>query len=387
MVIIGVRAVKRRWKRIIAAVIGWLLLWQMTLPTAADTVELTVSAKAAVLYETTMGRVLYEKNAHTRLPMASTTKLMTALVASELLPADKEVAVPTAAVAVEGSAVGLKGGDVLTVRDLLTGLLLASGNDAAGALALLSAGSFEAFAEKMNARAAELGMTDSLFVTPSGLDEGEHGASAYDMALLAAAVLENPLLAELCALPSATITVNGNTAWLTNHNRLLKTYEGAIGMKTGFTKKSGRCLVSAARRNGVTLIAVTLNAPDDWNDHQRLLDSGFARLEPHTLSVPTALRVSVAGGQRAHVAVRAAEAPALPLLSEEISRVTVSIRLPRFVYAPVSADKLLGRLDFLLDGKVLTSLPLTAAEAVEARPTADFFERFTNLFTALLRAV
>lgn len=168
----------------------------------------------------------------------------------------------------------------------------------ANTIAMVTAGSLPAFAEKMNAKAAELGMKDSHFVTPSGLDQEGHASSAYDMALLAAAALRNPLLAEICAKKSAVIAFGNpkRKVTVTNHNKLLSLYPDAVGMKTGFTKKSGRCLVSAARKDGVTLIAVTLNSPDDWNDHIRLYEQGFPQLESFQPSLPELPDVKVAGG-------------------------------------------------------------------------------------------
>ena len=197
------------WMRFILAVLIGVSFMCGGITVMAE--EPTISSLSAVVYEPTGGLVLYAKNADIPRPMASTTKLMTALLAAERLDADAMVSVPPAALPVEGSQVGLQAGERISVRDLLAALLLASGNDAANALALLMAEDIPSFAATMNQRAAQLGMTHTTFVTPSGLDSGNHSASAYDMALLGAAVLQQPLLAQLCAAKSASMTLGGSS--------------------------------------------------------------------------------------------------------------------------------------------------------------------------------
>ena len=231
----------------------------------ADTPDYQTKAKAAVLMDAQTGRVLFAQNAGLRLPMASTTKIMTALLTLEQGGLDNYFQVDSDAIRVEGSSMGLQEGDSVSLRALAYGMLLASGNDGANAAAVRISGSIPAFVERMNARAAEIGMADTRFATPSGLDDPGHYSTAYDMALLAREALQNPLFAEICAQSKAVVQY-GNppyNRWLTNHNRLLREYPGTIGVKTGFTKASGRCLVSCAERDGVRLIAVTLGCPDD----------------------------------------------------------------------------------------------------------------------------
>ena len=248
---------------------GLLLLLCLFVPIAAEVPPL--SSSSAVVMEAESGEVLYEKDAHTARPMASTTKLMTALLTAETLPLDRELTVSAAAVAVEGSALGLRAGDRITVSDLLTGLLLVSGNDAANAAALSVADSLPAFSDLMNAKAAALGMHDSHFVTPSGLDAAGHGASAYDMALLGCAAVNEPTLRRMAS--TRTAVIGGRT--LTNHNKLLSRLDGCVGLKTGYTKAAGRTLVSCAEQAGHRLVAVTLRDGDDWNDHEALYRWGF----------------------------------------------------------------------------------------------------------------
>ena len=224
-----------------------------------DTLGLDTKAKAAVVLDAATGRVLFAKNANARLPMASTTKIMSTLLTLEQDGQDEWFTVDPDAIRVEGSSMGLRAGDRVTLSALAYGMMLPSGNDAANAAAVRIAGSKEAFARMMNERAAELGMEDSHFVTPSGLDDNAHYSSAYDMALLTREALSNPRFAEICSQKSAKVCFGNPPAdrWLSNHNRLLKLYPDAAGVKTGFTDAAGRCLVSYAQRGGVRLIVVT----------------------------------------------------------------------------------------------------------------------------------
>lgn len=344
----------------------------------------SVSAVSAILFEPVSGTVLFEKDAHTPRAMASTTKLMTALLAAEANDWDRVVEVTPDMVAVEGSALGLRGGDRITLRDLVSGLLLVSGNDAANVIAIALAGSLSAFADRMNAKAAELGMEHTCFVTPSGLDGEGHAACAYDMALLGAAVLRRPVLAEICAKQTDTIRINDRTHTIANHNRLLKLYTDAVGLKTGFTKKAGRCLVSAAKRDGVTLIAVTLNAGDDWNDHMALFDYGFSQVRAVELPQPVLPPLAVTGGVQGQVALAAPPAAPLILPMGQEGTVTMTVKLPRFVFAPVAAGDTLGEVVYTLDGETLLTLPITAADAVETRPVARTKGQFLKTLRLLI---
>ena len=237
-----------------------------------------ISAKAAILTELTTGRVLYEKNADERLPMASTTKIMTCLVATEeKCETDEIIEISDAAAGVEGSSMYLEQGEKMTLKELLYGLMLSSGNDAAVAVSEYVGGSEEKFVDLMNNKAKELSLDNTHFVNPNGLPDENHYSTARDMARMTEYAMKNPLFAEIVGTESFNISGDGKAypRSLTNHNKLLKAYEGCKGVKTGFTKAAGRCLVSCAERDGMTLICVTLNAPDDWNDHKEMLDYGF----------------------------------------------------------------------------------------------------------------
>jgi len=350
----------------------------------ADTPDYQTKAKAAVLMDAQTGRVLFAQNAGLRLPMASTTKIMTALLTLEQGGLDDYFQVDSDAIRVEGSSMGLQEGDSVSLRALAYGMLLASGNDGANAAAVRISGSIPAFVERMNARAAEIGIEDTRFATPSGLDDPGHYSTAYDMALLAREALQNPLFAEICAQSKAVVQY-GNppyNRWLTNHNRLLREYPGTIGVKTGFTKASGRCLVSCAERDGVRLIAVTLGCPDDWNEHRKLFDRYFGLLTPDDLSgyLPhTGLQLPVAGGTEPAVALRYTPPPAMALL--EGDRVEVRAVAAPLVFAPVEQGDLLGHLTICCNGEPVAELPLTAAQPVEATTPSPRESLLEWLFT------
>ncbi len=237
---------------------------------------LTVSAKHAVLLDAVNGEVLWEKDADTRAPMASTTKIMTAIAVIEALSLDADVSVPKEAVGTEGTSAYFKEGERLTVGDLLHALLLASANDAAVTLAIACDGSADAFAARMNRLASELSLKDTHFANPHGLPADDHYTTARELALLSAYAMSNPTFREIVAKKSYTCHTSLTTRTFQNHNKLLSFSKDAVGVKTGFTKKSGRCLVGAAEREGVRLISVTLSAPNDWNDHISLFHYGFS---------------------------------------------------------------------------------------------------------------
>ena len=275
----------RLFRKIFTAAGAVLAALLVALPASAAEAP-SVSAQAAVLYDPMSGAVLYEKNGGEVLPMASTTKIMTALLAFESGQAGAVVEVTPEMVAVEGSSMGLAAGDRLTLGSIARGMMMASGNDGANAIALFLGGSAVGFASLMNARAAEVGMENTRFVTPSGLDAEGHGTTAYDMALLGAEAMRCADFAETVGAVSQTVEFLSpeKTVRYDNHNRLLQLYSDCTGIKTGFTKKAGRCLVSSAERGGAQLICVTLNAPDDWNDHIALFEYGFSQLETRAIT-------------------------------------------------------------------------------------------------------
>ena len=329
----------------------------------AGAAEVTVSAQSAVLMEAESGRVLYAKDADTPRLIASTTKLMTALVALESGHSlEEDVTIPAEAAGVEGSSLYLKAGETVKLKTLLYGMLLHSGNDAATAVALTCAGSLEAFAQKMNEKAQQLGMTNSHFTNPTGLDGEEHYSSAYDMALLARACLAVPELKEITATHSTTM--EGRS--FVNHNKLLWRYEGCVGMKTGYTQAAGRTLVSAAERDGMTLIAVTLNAPSDWADHAAMLDYGFANyhMEEAVTAGQSLCSLPVSGSLVPFVSLQAEETLRWPVGPGETLETRLELDGLTSLEAPVQADVPMGRVEVLLNGEVVGESDLSCATAV-----------------------
>ena len=339
-----------------------------------------VSAQSAVVLTADTGTVLFEKDGHTPRPVASTTKIMTALLALEAAQeqGDPLVDITQEMVAVEGSSMGLQAGDSISLTGLAAGMLLASGNDAANAAALYLDGSLESFAAQMNQRAAALGMEDTHFVTPSGLDGEDaqglgHLSTAYDMALLARAALEDQAFRQLCSSPSLAVEFAEpvKRVTYTNHNKLLTQYQGCVGVKTGFTKEAGRCLVSAAERDGALLIAVTLNAPNDWQDHTALLDYGFSQVEPYQLAGgDVRLTVPVVGSPVEAVSLRGSNGGEVTLPLGQGAQVERVVRVPKFLYAPVEAGEQVGEICWYLEGQLLGSAPLTAAGAAPLQEKA-----------------
>ena len=369
-----------------AAALGLSLCLVGALCPVAQAVGPEVSAQSAVVLTADTGAVLFEKDGHTPRPVASTTKIMTALLALEAAQeqGDPLVDITQEMVAVEGSSMGLQAGDSISLTGLAAGMLLASGNDAANAAALCLDGSLESFAARMNQRAAALGMEDTHFVTPSGLDGEDaqglgHLSTAYDMALLARAALENQAFRQLCSSPSLAVEFAEpvKRVTYTNHNKLLTQYPGCVGVKTGFTKEAGRCLVSAAERDGALLIAVTLNAPNDWQDHTALLDYGFSQVEPYQLAGgDVRLTVPVVGSPVEVVSLRGSNGGEVTLPLGQGAQVERVVHVPKFLYAPVEAGEQVGEICWYLEGQLLGSAPLTAAGAAPLQEkTPSLWER------------
>ena len=319
--------------------------------------------------------MLFEYKKDEKLPMASTTKIMTALIVLEEENLDEYFSVSKSDVTVEGSSMGLLPGDEVTLRILASGMLLASGNDAANAAAIRISGSVEKFVQLMNKRAKEMGLDSTSFETPSGLDGKNHFSTAYDMAILAKNAMQNPLFAEICGSKSLRVEY-GNPPYkrtLSNHNRLLKIFEGATGIKTGFTKKAGRCLVSSAEREGISLICVTLCCPDDWNYHTALYNEYFGKLESVPLEeMVERIEIPVCGGTEKSVKA-VPKFVSASLFEGEAEKITVVISAEPFVFAPVEKGKILGKALFYLEGELIAETPLAAEKTVERIPESKSF--------------
>lgn len=320
-----------------------------------------VSARKAYVLDAVSGRVLYEKNGDAQSLIASTTKIMTALVVCEQCNVLDRMRIPKEAVGIEGSSMYLQEGEVLTIQELLYGLMLQSGNDAAVALAIYCGGTVEGFAEKMNDKARTLGLTGTHFENPNGLDSPGHYSTARDLAVLAAYAMENPIFAKTVSTKSLKV----GQRYLTNHNKLLWRVDGADGVKTGYTKAAGRILVSSAQRDGRRIVAVTIDDPDDWQDHATLLENGFSRYTVQTvLKAGTVVdTVEVLGGENQQVALIAQEDFAYALAPEET--VQFAVGGPGFVYAPAVEGGQAGYAYVLLQGKAVGKVPVAYGATVE----------------------
>lgn len=320
----------------------------------------SVSAKAAIVYDGTYGRVLYEKNANARMLIASTTKIMTALVALEQCNLNDTVKVTAEMANVEGSSMYLQAGETYTLRELLYGLMLASGNDAATAIALHTAGSIQGFAERMNQKARELGLENTHFENPHGLDGAAHYSTALDMARLMDYAMSRSDFAEIAG--SRNITIKGLT--YVNHNKLLWQCEGVIGGKTGYTMAAGRTLVTCCEREGRRLICVTLSASDDWNDHRTLYDWAYSTYDHRMLLVrDTRYLLPLFYGDGRKVSVEPLrDVTVYASAEDEADYIT---ELPRFVFGPVYAGDRAGRILVRLNGRIVEEVPLVYMENSE----------------------
>ncbi len=320
-----------------------------------------VSAQKAILVDAQTGRIIYEKRADERSLVASTTKIMTALLICEQCNVLEQVRIPKAAVGIEGSSMYLQEGEMLTVQELLYGLMLSSGNDAAVALALHCSRSVEAFAIQMNEKAGQLGLTGTHFANPHGLDAKDHYSTARDLAVLAGYAMKNPIFAKTVSTKSVTV---GNR-YLTNHNKLLWQVEGVDGVKTGFTKAAGRILVSSALRNGRRLVCVTIDDGNDWLDHKQLYERGFSDFTVKELVKVGQVMgtLQVFGGQMEMVNVIATEGFSFALADGE--QVDFALSAKEFAYAPVVQGADAGYAYICVDGKAVGKVKVIFDRTVE----------------------
>lgn len=341
----------------------------------------SVSGKSAVLYQPEIKDFIFSKNADQRLPMASTTKIMTALVALEGSELDEIVEVDDSAIGVEGSSAYLRHGDLLTMEELLYALLLQSANDAAVAIACHIGGSVEGFSALMNEKAAELGLTDTHFTNPHGLDSEEHYTTARELSLIAAEALKNPTFRKIASTYKKTFASEERRRTYVNHNKLLRLYDGCVGVKTGFTKRSGRCLVGAAERDGLTFITVTLDAPSDWSDHSRMLDYGFESLEKITLAggFDHVYKIPLLDGEQDYLTV--ANPEGAEIITERAEHeICEQVRLVKYGIAPISRGEKLGEIIYTIDGREAARVPLLATETVNKKKPKGFFDKILSIF-------
>lgn len=373
-------------KRLICVIITIVLLC-ISLPVAnaeTETNAPSVSAEAYILYCADNGEIICSKNENKQMKPASTTKLLTTLIALENAEKDNKSVKFTEEMIAEGSSMYLKIGDVVTLSDLAAGMMMASGNDAANAVAISIAGSKEKFAELMNEKAQSIGMKRSHFITPSGLDDENHYSNAYDLALLMSYALKNESFSALTSKKSATVKFkqpSDKQTVYSNHNRLLSLYEPCIGGKTGYTMAAGRCLVSAAEKNGVTLICVTLNDKNDWDDHQNLYEYGFSKLScysnPDTNYI---IEVPCVGGDSKSITVSGRKDTKIIISPEDNSKIIRKVYCDSFVYAPVRDNQPVGRIDYILNNKVISSTDLISLTSVNSSIEYNIFIKIKEFF-------
>ena len=353
--------------------------------TSHNTNTRAYSARAYCLYDPITKKVLASYNMQNKMPMASTTKIMTALIVCEICKLDDIVEITDEMIAVEGSSIGLQVGDKISYECLLYGLMLESGNDAALAIAVSISGSKENFAILMNERAKKIGMKSTNFVTPNGLDDEFHYTTAYDMALLGCVAMNNELLESVVGTKTYKAIYNSGETFRNyyNHNRLLSVLNGAEGIKTGFTKKSGRCLVSSCKRNGVRLIAVTLNDGNDWNDHKALYDYGFKQYEK--VELPKVNKyVKVVGGTKTEIKVES-NLCNIYFYDGLYSLIDKKVYISKFVYAPIKSGDKVGFVEYTYNGEVVTIADVIAIESSKKKiidiPKSNIF---VNIFKYMI---
>ncbi len=371
-------------RKLTAFLLALVCFSALSIPCFAKNVtdSISVSAEAAALYVPSTKSFIYTKNENKTLPMASTTKIMTAIVALENARLEDTVVIDERAYGIEGSSAYMALGSRYSMEEMLYALMLRSANDAALAIAYTVAGEVDAFVDMMNEKCLELGLTKTHFDNPNGLDSDTHYTTAEELALIAAYAMENDTFRAIVGTHKICVGEGSDMRLFVNHNKLLKMYDGCCGIKTGFTKRCGRCLVSACERDGLELIAVTLDAPNDWSDHKALFDYGYKKLKCLTLAD--------VGDYSFDIPLLDSEGQTLRVENTEALRITVpydfgeaeeNIRLTKFAVAPIKAGDILGSVIFTKDGEVLGSLKLVAMENAEPIKTRkNIFEYIKDKF-------
>lgn len=340
--------------------------------------EPEISGQSVIVMDAEAGRVIYEKDIHEKLPMASTTKIMTALLAIENIPLDKKIRVNPNAQNIEGSSIYLKANERIKARDLIYGLMLRSGNDSAAAIAYEISGSIEGFAELMNKRAGEIGAKNTNFTNPHGLHDENHYTTAYDLALITREALKNPVFKEIVRTKFWVADRNSYNYFL-NKNEILDTYEGGDGVKTGYTVKSGRCLVASATRGNMQLIAVTLNDYDWFNTTKKLLDECFDLYKPYVLfdKGQTITKIKVLKGKNKEIPLNSFKNCTVPLAEGEKEKLLTVIDIPDVLYAPIEKGQSVGKMTTYLNGRIVNTTHLVAGKSIEKQ---NFKGRIKDFF-------
>ncbi|HHV94275.1 MAG TPA: D-alanyl-D-alanine carboxypeptidase [Firmicutes bacterium] len=344
-----------------------------------------ISATSAILLEGTTGTVLYAKNEHIRRPPASTTKILTALLALEEGNLNDIVSISQRAASIRGSSAGIRARQRIPLKDLLYGLMLPSGNDAAVAIAEHLAGSEAEFVKWMNARARELGAVNSHFANPHGLDHPDHYSTAFDLAMITRVALLYPMFGEIVRKTHHQARFDGSQWSWHNTNRLLFSFEGAEGVKTGTTSGAGHCLVAAASRDGRQLISVVLNSRNRWHDAAQLLEYGFQEfhLLPLAKKGEPVVEINVHGGLHPQLIVCTGATVYKVVRDQDVDDVTSRVIIEK-TNAPIRRGQKVGELHFTLNGETIGQVPLIASHSVpRATPLNLFLHWLKDLFIPL----
>lgn len=369
-------------KKLVKVFLIAIILVGLMFPQICEAID--TCAKAAVVMDVNTGRVLYEKNQNIKLPMASTTKIMTTLVAIEYGRLDDIVKVSRNASYTEGSSIYLKEGEEITVEELLYGIMLRSGNDASVAVAEHVGGSVEEFAILMTEKAKEIGAESTSFANPHGLDNSNHFTTARDLALITSYALKNPTFKQIVSTKRKTITGPPTESWdrtLVNKNKMLWQYEGGDGVKTGYTSKAGRCLVSSATKDEWQLVCVVLNCRPMWDESTALLNYGFDTYDNYKVVDKTVVydKVDVVKGKKSVVAVIPTNDYKIPLKSDEIDKVVLVPEYENSNIAPIKKGVSVGKLNILIDEKKLGSVSLVYDNSVESNDPKYYFNRIIKM--------
>lgn len=348
-----------------------------------------IESKYAVVIDFNTGRVLYEKNAYEKSPMASLTKMMTAILLVENCQMDEEIEVPAEATWLGGSEVGLKKGDMVTARSLLYGMMLPSGNDAAYTVGLHLGGTIENFAKMMNEKAAEIGVKNTSFENPHGLDSENHYSTAYDMAMITRYALKNKYINEAVNTREATINFGSFTSTLTNTNRLLRQYGEIDGVKTGFTNGANRCLIASQTIGEDRYIAVILGAETTdfrFNNAKEILDECFKRYETKDISdvLNFYINIPVEKGNIASYERKFSDNLSYPLAEGELEKIYVKQDIVSSIVPPMKAGEKIGNISVYLGDEKIYEKNIFLEETIVKKEVKDYFrDGFINMFNEI----
>lgn len=367
-------------KKISSLILLWVIVTSTFVYGSEDIKNIEVGGEAAIVMDVETGRILYEKNIHKKLPMASTTKIMTALLAIENLPLDQHIKINSKAQGIEGSSIYLRANESVKVIDLIYGLMLRSGNDAAEALAYEISGSIEDFAALMNKRALEIGAKNTNFMNPHGLHHDNHYTTAYDLGLISREALKNPVFKEVVKTKFYTADRDGYKHFA-NKNKILDICEGGDGVKTGYTMRAGRCLVASATRGDMQLLSVTLNNYDWFNTNERLLNAAFNTFKPYSLFHEKQIitKVRVLEGKKKEVSLTPYKGSTIPLSEGEEEKLLTVLDIPKSLKAPIVKGQRVGKMTTYLDGKIINKTYLIANESIDQLTLMDKIKNFFGI--------